>query len=94
MARSAKKGPYIDQKLLEKILKQKKENKFDRIVTWSRGSQVFPEMVGHTLAIHDGRKHVDVYISESMIGHYLGELVRTRTFRSHGKVTKRTAEKT
>lgn len=94
MTRSSKKGPYVDQKLLEKVIKQKEQGKNDPIKTWARNSQVAPEMVNATIAIYDGRKHVNVFISEMMIGHYLGEFVPTRTFRSHGKVTKRTSDKT
>jgi small subunit ribosomal protein S19 len=94
MSRSSKKGPYVDQKLLDKVIKQKDTGDSSPVKTWARNSQVSPEMVNHTIAIHDGKKHVNVYISEMMIGHYLGEFVPTRTFRSHGKVTKRTADKT
>jgi small subunit ribosomal protein S19 len=94
MSRSSKKGPFVNQKLLDKVMKQKETGDSSPIKTWARNSQVFPEMVNHTIAIHDGKKHVNVYISEMMIGHYLGEFVPTRTFRSHGKVTKRTADKT
>lgn len=94
MTRSSKKGPYVDEKLLKKVLKQKETKDKTPIKTWARNSQISPEMVNHTLAVHDGRKHINVFISEMMIGHYLGEFVPTRTFRSHGKVTKRTADKT
>lgn len=94
MTRSAKKGPYVDEKLLKKVLKQKNEKKQGVIRTWARNSQVDPRYVGHTLGIHNGRHFIEVYITENMIGHYLGEFSPTRTFRGHGKVTKRTADKT
>ena len=83
MARSLKKGPFVDDHLLEKIedLNQKNERRVVR--TWSRRSTIIPDMVGHTIAVHDGRKHVPVYISESMVGHKLGEFAPTRTFRGH-----------
>lgn len=94
MARSSKKGPYIDPKLLKKVLKQKAENKGTVIKTWARACQVSPDFVGQKLAIHNGRIFIEVLISEDMVGHRLGEFAPTRTFRSHGKVTKRTMEKT
>ena len=83
MGRSLKKGPFIDDHLLKKIeaMNEKNEKKF--IKPWSRRSTIFPELVGHTIAVHDGRKHVPVYITEDMVGHKLGEFVSTRTFRSH-----------
>jgi len=83
MARSLKKGPFIDEHLLVKVEKAA-ANKDKRVIrTWSRRSTVIPEMVGLTIAVHDGRKHVPVYISESMVGHKLGEFAPTRTFRGH-----------
>lgn len=94
MARSQKKGPYIDQKLLKKILKQKETGDESAIKTWARSSQISPEFVGHKVAIHNGRKFIEVALSESMVGHRLGEFAPTRTFRSHGKVTKRVTEAT
>lgn len=94
MARSSKKGPFIDQRLLKKVLAQKEGGKKQPIKTWSRASQVAPEFVGHTLAIHNGRIFIEVFISEDMVGHRLGEFAPTRTFRGHGKVTKRVLEKT
>jgi small subunit ribosomal protein S19 len=94
MARSLKKGPYIDEKLLQKVLKQKDGADRSAIKTWARRSQISPDFVGHKFAVHNGRKFVDVLVSESMIGHRLGEFSPTRTFRSHGKVTKRVTEKT
>ena len=94
MSRSTKKGPYIDEKLMKKVQKQKDEKNYSPIKTWSRDSQISPDFVGHKFAIHNGRKHIEVLISETMIGHRLGEFSPTRTFRGHGKITKRTADKT
>jgi small subunit ribosomal protein S19 len=83
MGRSLKKGPFVDDHLLKKIddLNRKRDKRVIR--TWSRRSTIIPDMVGHTIAVHDGRKHVPVYISESMVGHKLGEFALTRTFRVH-----------
>jgi small subunit ribosomal protein S19 len=90
MARSLKKGPFIDEHLLKKVEKANATNDKRVIKTWSRRSTIIPEMVGHTLAVHDGRKHVPVYVTESMVGHKLGEFAPTRTFRGHaGSVRKR-----
>ncbi|MBO8136881.1 MAG: 30S ribosomal protein S19 [Desulfotomaculum sp.] len=89
MGRSLKKGPYVDKKLLAKIEKMNEKGEKKVIKTWSRSSTIFPEMVGHTIAVHDGRKHVPVYITEDMIGHKLGEFAPTRTFRGHGDHTER-----
>lgn len=83
MARSLKKGPYVDWKLLRKIEKLNSEGKKATIRTWSRRSTIVPEMVGHTIAIHNGRGFVPVYITENMVGHKLGEFAPTRTFRGH-----------
>ncbi|MEZ5174694.1 MAG: 30S ribosomal protein S19 [Acidimicrobiia bacterium] len=83
MARSLKKGPFVDEHLLVKIEKANASKDKRVIRTWSRRSTIIPEMVGHTIAVHDGRKHVPVYISESMVGHKLGEFAPTRTFRGH-----------
>lgn len=83
MSRSLKKGPYIDPKLLKKIEKLNTENKKVVVRTWSRASTIFPQMVGHTIAVHDGRRHVPIYITENMVGHKLGEFAPTRTFRGH-----------
>ncbi len=83
MARSLKKGPFVDEHLLVKIEKANSGGDKRVIRTWSRRSTIIPEMVGHTIAVHDGRKHVPVYISESMVGHKLGEFAPTRTFRGH-----------
>lgn len=89
MSRSSKKGPYIDEKLLKKVLKQKETGDRTPIRTWARSCQVSPDFVGHRLAIHNGRKFIEVLVSEMMVGHRLGEFSPTRTFRSHGKVTKK-----
>ncbi|EEG77799.1 30S ribosomal protein S19 [Dethiobacter alkaliphilus] len=89
MSRSLKKGPYIEEKLLAKIQQMNEKNEKKVIKTWSRRSTIFPEMVGHTLAVHDGRKHVPVYITEDMVGHKLGEFAPTRTYRGHGGHTER-----
>jgi small subunit ribosomal protein S19 len=81
--RSLKKGPFVDDHLLVKVVEMNKQNAKRVIKTWSRRSTVIPEMVGHTIAVHDGRKHVPVYVTESMVGHKLGEFAPTRSFRSH-----------
>jgi small subunit ribosomal protein S19 len=94
MSRSAKKGPFIDEKLLKKVNKQKQNGEHTAIKTWSRACQVPPDFVGHKFAIHNGRIFIEVLISEDMVGHRLGEFSPTRTFRGHGKVTKRTLDKT
>jgi small subunit ribosomal protein S19 len=83
MARSLKKGPFVDEHLLKKVEAAERSGDKRVIRTWSRRSTVIPEMVGHTIAVHDGRKHVPVYITESMVGHKLGEFAPTRTFRGH-----------
>ncbi len=83
MGRSIKKGPYVDEKLLNTIVKMNEANEKRVIKTWSRASTIFPEMVGHTIAVHDGRKHVPVFVSEDMVGHKLGEFALTRTFKGH-----------
>lgn len=89
MSRSLKKGPYIDPKLRKKIEEMNKKGEKKVIKTWARGSTIFPEMVGHTIAIHDGRKHVPIYITEDMVGHKLGEFAPTRIFRGHSGHTER-----
>jgi len=94
MSRSLKKGPYVDERLLKKVLKQKNLGSNSPIKTWARDSQIGPDFVGHRFAIHNGHKFIEVLISESMVGHRLGEFSLTRTFRSHGKVTKKVIEKT
>lgn len=83
MGRSAKKGPFVDERLMKRIEEMNAANEKRIVRTWSRASTVFPEMVGHTIAIHDGRKHVPVFVSESMVGHKLGEFAPTRTYRGH-----------
>ncbi|MDO9107673.1 MAG: 30S ribosomal protein S19 [Coriobacteriia bacterium] len=83
MSRSLKKGPFVQTRLLERIQKMNEVGEKKVIKTWSRSSTIFPEMVGHTIAVHDGRKHVPVYVTESMVGHKLGEFAPTRTFRGH-----------
>jgi small subunit ribosomal protein S19 len=83
MGRSTKKGPWAEDRLLRRIQQMNDSGSKQMIKTWSRTSTIFPEMVGHTIAVHDGRKHVPVFISESMVGHKLGEFAPTRTFRSH-----------
>lgn len=91
MGRSLKKGPFIHKGLLRKIEEMNKADEKKVVKTWSRASTVFPQMIGHTIAVHDGRKHIPVYITEDMIGHKLGEFVPTRTFRGHAgaKTTKK-----
>ena len=83
MGRSIKKGPFVDAKLLAKIEAMNEKNEKVVIKTWSRASTIFPEMVGHTIAVYDGRKHVPVYVTEDMVGHKLGEFAPTRTFKGH-----------
>ncbi|MCL2837497.1 MAG: 30S ribosomal protein S19 [Oscillospiraceae bacterium] len=83
MGRSVKKGPFIEESLMKKIVAQNAAGTKNVIKSWSRASTIFPEMVGHTIAIHDGRKHVPVYVSEDMVGHKLGEFAPTRTYRGH-----------
>ncbi len=89
MSRSAKKGFYVDERLLKRIDELNERNEHRVLRTWSRASTIFPEMVGHTIAVHDGRKHVPVYITEEMVGHKLGEFAPTRTFRGHAGSEKR-----
>ena len=83
MSRSLKKGPFVEARLLSRIVAMNEAGTKDVVKTWSRASTIFPEMVGHTIAVHDGRKHVPVYITESMVGHKLGEFAPTRTFRGN-----------
>jgi small subunit ribosomal protein S19 len=85
LSRSSKKGPFVEERLMGRIEAMNATNEKRMIRTWSRASTIFPEMVGHTIAVHDGRKHVPVFISESMVGHKLGEFAPTRTFRTHVK---------
>lgn len=93
MGRSLKKGPYVDEKLITRIRAMNEKGEKKVIKTWSRRSTIFPEMVGHTIAVHDGRKHVPVFITEAMVGHKLGEFAPTRTFRSHVKAERHTRVK-
>jgi len=83
MGRSLKKGPFIDPKLLSRIEAMNEKGEKEVIRTWSRASTIFPQMVGHTIAVHDGRRHVPIYITENMVGHRLGEFAPTRTYRGH-----------
>lgn len=83
MSRSLKKGPFVLERLLKKVEEMNEKNEKKVLKTWSRASTIFPEMVSHTIAVHDGRKHVPVYITEEMVGHKLGEFAPTRTFRGH-----------
>ena len=89
MARSLKKGPFADASLLKKVEAMNESGDKSVIKTWSRRSTIFPMMIGHTIAVHDGRKHDPVYITEDMVGHKLGEFVATRTYRGHGKDEKK-----
>ena len=90
MGRSLKKGPFIAHHLLKKINKMNTENKKETITTWSRSSTILPNMVGHTIAVYNGQKHVPIFISDQFVGHKLGEFVSTRTFKSHIKTDKKT----
>jgi small subunit ribosomal protein S19 len=92
MSRSVKKGPFVDPKLLARMQEMNKKNEKKVLKTWSRSSTIFPDMVGHTIAVHDGRKFVPVYMTEDMVGHKLGEFAPTRTFRGHAG-EKKTATK-
>ena len=83
MGRSTKKGPFVDERLMSRIASMNESGEKRVVRTWSRTSTIFPEMVGHTIAVHDGRKHVPVFVTESMVGHKLGEFAPTRTFRGH-----------
>ncbi len=83
MSRSTKKGPYVAESLMKKVLEMNKNGEKIVVKTWSRSSTIFPDFVGHTFAVHDGRKHVPVYVTEDMVGHKLGEFAPTRTFRGH-----------
>ena len=85
MSRSIKKGPYVAESLMKKITALNEANDKKVVKTWSRSSTIFPDFVGHTIAVHDGRKHVPVYVTEDMVGHKLGEFAPTRTFRGHAK---------
>ena len=83
MSRSLKKAPYVEEKLFSRVEAMNEKNEKKVLKTWSRSSTIFPEFVGHTIAVHDGRKHVPVYVTEDMVGHKLGEFALTRTFKGH-----------
>ncbi len=91
MSRSVKKGPFVDARLLGRVDDMNKRNERKVLKTWSRASVIFPQMIGHTIAVHDGRRHVPVFITENMVGHRLGEFSATRTYRGHGKATERSS---
>lgn len=94
MSRSVKKGPYIDERVMKKVMTQKQTGDKSAIKTWSRACQIPPEFVGHTFAVHNGRTFINVYILETMVGHRLGEFSPTRTFRTHGRIVSREISKT
>lgn len=94
MSRSSKKGPYVDEKLLSKVMRQKQINRKEPIKTWARSSQIPPEFVGHTFMVHNGKIFKEVYVNENMVGHRLGEFSPTRTFHGHGRMVKRLLTKT
>jgi small subunit ribosomal protein S19 len=94
MGRSSKKGPYIDQKLMKKVMKQKETGEKTPIKTWARDCTIAPDFVGHTFLVHQGKEFIEVFCSETMVGHKLGEFAPTRTFRGHGRMVKRTISKT
>ena len=89
MSRSVKKGPYVDERLLKRVEALNETGEKKVLKTWSRDCTIFPQFIGHTIAVHDGRKHVPVYVTEDMVGHKLGEFVATRTYRGHGKDEKK-----
>jgi small subunit ribosomal protein S19 len=89
MSRSSKKGPFVEERLMQRIEAMNSGGTKTMLKTWSRSSTIFPEMVGHTIAVHDGRKHVPVFVSEAMVGHKLGEFAPTRTYRGHGDDAKK-----
>ncbi len=93
MARSVKKGPYVEEKLLKKVEKMRRSGEKKPIKTWSRRSMIVPEFVGHTFAVHNGKRFIPVFITENMVGHKLGEFSPTRTFRRHGSATERSLTK-
>lgn len=94
MGRSSKKGPYVDEKLLKKVMAQKQSGKKEPLKTWARASQVPPEFVGHIFLVHNGKKFIEVFVNEAMVGHHLGEFAPTRTFHGHGRMVKRLITKT
>ncbi len=94
MGRSTKKGPFIDQKLMKKVITQKQGGNRVAIKTWSRATQIPPDFVGHTFSVHNGKNFINVFVVEGMVGHRLGEFSPTRTFRSHGRIVAREVSKT
>jgi len=93
MSRSLKKQPFVEARLMQRVRELNAANRKAVLKTWSRASTIYPEMVGHTVAVHDGRKHVPVYLSEEMVGHKLGEFAPTRTYRGHGRTEKTSSVK-
>ena len=93
MSRSVKKGPFIQPVLLKRVEEMNAAGEKKVLKTWSRSSTIFPQFIGHTVAVHDGRRHVPVYVTEDMVGHKLGEFVATRTYRGHGKDEKKAGRK-
>jgi small subunit ribosomal protein S19 len=91
MSRSVKKGPFVESRLLGRVQTMNKRNEKKVVKTWSRASVIFPDFIGHTIAVYNGKKHVPVYVTENMVGHRLGEFSPTRTYRGHGKKTERAA---
>lgn len=91
MSRSVKKGPFVDPRLLGRVEDMNSRNEHKVLKTWSRASVIFPAMIGHTIAVHDGRRHVPVFVTENMVGHRLGEFAPTRHFRGHGRHTERSS---
>jgi len=89
MGRSIKKGPYVDEKLLRKVQKMEVSGEKKVVKTWARSSTIIPEMIGYTFAVHNGKKHIPIYITENMVGHKLGEFAHTRTFKGHGAPTEK-----
>ena len=89
MSRSLKKGPYVEQRLLARVQTMNSRNEKQVLKTWSRASVIFPDFIGHTIAVYNGRKHIPVFISENMVGHRLGEFAPTRSYRGHGRHTER-----
>ena len=89
MGRSIKKGPYVDEKLLRKVQKMEASGEKKVVKTWARSSTIIPEMIGYTFAVHNGKKHIPIYITENMVGHKLGEFAHTRTFKGHGAPTEK-----
>jgi small subunit ribosomal protein S19 len=93
VARSSKKAPFVQERLMKRVEAMNETGEKRMLKTWSRASTIYPEMIGHTIAVHDGRKHVPIYVTESMVGHRLGEFALTRTFRGHGGNKERRAKR-